>query len=81
MFAISWLTACKKLATIFLFCSSIGKMLTKKQKSVDNSEQTLLSPLSSKWNWEVMRSIDPDHYRNVELEVWEESRKGEFLNF
>ena len=53
-------------------------MLTKKHKSVDNSEPALLSPSSAKRNWEVMRSIDPDHYRNIELEVWEESRKGDY---
>ena len=57
-------------------------MSTKNQKNVDQlySEQAPLSPASSKLNWEVMRSIDPDSYRNIELEVWEESRKGEFLN-
>ena len=54
-------------------------MATKNQKNVDqyHSEQASLSPTSSKFNWEIMRSIDPDSYRNIELEVWEESRKGE----
>ena len=55
--------------------------MTKNQKNVEQfySEQTPLSPASSKLNWEVMRSIDPDSYRNIELEVWEECRKGTFL--
>ncbi|CAB3978605.1 Hypothetical predicted protein [Paramuricea clavata] len=54
-----------------------GKMSTKNQKNVDQfySEQVPLSPASTKLNWEVMRSIDPDGYRNIELEVWEENRK------
>ena len=56
-------------------------MLTKNQKNADQfyPEQAPLSPASTKLTWEVMRSIDPDSYRNIELEVWEESRKGEFL--
>ncbi|XP_028397719.1 OTU domain-containing protein 4-like isoform X3 [Dendronephthya gigantea] len=54
-----------------------GSKSTKNQKNVDHfySDQAPLSPASSKLSWEVMRSIDPDGYRNIELEVWEETRK------
>lgn len=75
--------AANSLSSIFENVSYLflGKMLTKCPKNVDQfySEQVPLSPASSKLNWEVMRSIDPDGYRNIELEVWEESRKGNYI--
>lgn len=55
--------------------------MTKNQKISSElyMEQSKASPVaenSSKLHWEIMRSVDPAGYRNIELEVWEEMRKG-----
>ena len=74
----SWLV--QNSDNVFFFYT--GKALVKNQKigasefHGDHTKVPPLSPSSSKLHWEIMRSMDPDGYRNLELEVWEETKKG-----
>ena len=43
----------------------------------DLKEEASKPYLDQKHGWQARRSLDPEYYRNVELEVWEDSKNGE----
>ena len=43
----------------------------------DLKEEASKPYLDQKHGWQARRSLDPELYRNVELEVWEDSKNGE----
>ncbi|XP_067040248.1 uncharacterized protein [Acropora muricata] len=43
----------------------------------DLKEEASKPYLDQKHGWQARRSLDPEYYRNVELEVWEDSKNGQ----
>ena len=47
----------------------------------DVKDETMRPSQDQRYGWQAKRSLDNELYRNVELEVWEDSKNGNLLSF